>query len=511
MSTANRVIKNTAFLYCRMIISILVSVFTTRILLNALGASDYGLYSVVLGALSMLGFISASMSSTTQRFISYAEGQGHNEEVKKIFNNSLYLHWCIAILIGLLFVIFGFFLFNYILNIPAGREITSIIVYGCLIISMIFSIIISPYDALLNAHENMKYYSILGIFDVILKFIIALGIMYSSGDRLLIYGILMALEAWMLRFITQRYCLKHYSECRDVNIKKYLDKALLKKMSSFTGWYTVNLGTALISLHGMGIVINHFFTTIVNAALGIATQLAGVMMGVTNNMTKSLTPILVKNEGANNRKATNNISLIGCKFSYLLYSFICIPVLFYTPDVLKLWLGDIPEWSVLFCRLMILSNLIEQLYNFLLQSILAQGDVRNFHICRSFFNILPIIVSSIEFALGWSPYWILINWILFFIITGAFITLYYVKKNCGIDYNSWIINVLVPCISVSIASSIIFYVSLQILTSTLLGTLFKILIAIMLCTVTYWFIGLTSSEKSQLYKIIQKLLHKKQQ
>ena len=169
MSTVKRVFKNTMFLYLRMLISIVFSFFTTRILLQALGVSDFGLYNVIAGSVAMLGFFSASMSSATQRFLSFAEGEGEIEKIKDIFANSVFLHRIIALVVTLFLVSIGFILFNGALSIPNGRFVVAISVYGCMIISTIYAITIAPYDAVLNARENMRIYSFLGIFDVFAK------------------------------------------------------------------------------------------------------------------------------------------------------------------------------------------------------------------------------------------------------------------------------------------------------------------------------------------------------
>ena len=248
MSDSKRVIKNTLYLYIRMGISILVNVFTTNILLKALGASDYGLYNVVGGAVAMLNFVSASMSSVTQRFLNYAEGVGDRDNSTKIFSNAKAIHYIIALFTVILLIGAGFIFFNGVLNIPQGRELPAIIVYVCLVFSIVFSITIAPYDAVLNAHENMLYYSILGIADVVIKLIIAIAILYAEGDRLIWYAILIAAESWLFRFITKSYCTKHYDEARECNIKKHIDNTIPIKnpekmyvLSLWNEYYTESL------------------------------------------------------------------------------------------------------------------------------------------------------------------------------------------------------------------------------------------------------------------------------
>ena len=434
MSTAQRVIKNTIWLYVRMAASIFVNVFTTRILLQALGASDYGLYNVVGGAIAMLGFLSSSMSTATQRFISYAQGQGSQDRVKEIFNNAQIVHYGLAVITVVLLTAAAFIFFNGVLNIPPGREMVARGVYACVVFSTVFSITIVPYDATLNAHENMRFYSIAGIFDVIFKFLIAIIVLYVDGERLLLYAILMVLESWLLRLITKYYCTRHYEECRRPELRKYFSRDTVRQMTSFAGWNLANIATLMLSLFGMTLVVNHFFGTEINAALGVATQLSGVLMAVSMNMIKAITPVLVKKEGGRQREQMLQITYVSCKFSYLLFSFFCIPVIFFIQPILDLWLHDVPAWTDVFCQLLLISTLVDQVTIFLFQSLQAEGHIKQYSLVKSFINILPIIISILMFALyDFEPYWALVNHMVGKGVLGGMLNLHYARKNIGLS------------------------------------------------------------------------------
>lgn len=494
MSTSQRVIKNTIFLYIRMVISILVNVFTTRLLLESLGASDYGLYNVIGGAIAMMGFLTASMSSTTQRFINYAEGEGNIEKVKEIFSNAQILHYGLALISIVLLISAGFIFFNGVLNIPQGRELTAIFVYGCLVFSTVFSITVVPYDAVLNAHENMKIFSIIGIVDVLLKFGIAFAVYYYKTDKLIFYAILMALESWFLRFITQLYCKKHYDECRKSELKKYYAKDTIRSMTSFAGWNMINIVCGMISLFGMNVVVNHFFDTKVNAALGIATQLSGVLMAVSMNMIKALAPVLVKREGQHNRKDVLEITYTGCKFSFLLFSFFCIPVLFYLVPILKLWLHTVPEYTDIFCALLIIGTLIDQITVFIYQTISAQGEIREYSIVKGLIYFCPILSSIIMFSIDdFLPYWALINWVLYKMIIGGIANIYYGCKNVNLSLKQFKWKVLLPCCLIVISTSLLAIGIHVLLTNVFWGV--GLVCLIILTTPIYYLIGLTQSEK----------------
>lgn len=501
MSNSKRVIKNTIFLYIRMAVSILTNVFTTNILLRALGASDYGLYNVVGGAVAILGFLTATMSHTTQRFLNYSEGEGDLEKTKGVFNNSLIIHYTIAILFTVLLSLAGLLYFNGILNIPAGRETAAMVVYGSLIFSTAFSVTIVPYDAILNAHENMRTYSLIGIVDVIFKLLVAISILYINSDKLILYAILMAIESWLIRYITKFYCQRKYLECKKEELRRYFDKCTIREIASFAGWNLVNIASGMSSQYGKNIAVNHFFGTIFNAALGIATQLSGVVMGISANMIKAITPILVKSEASNQHNKMLEITYLGCRFSYLLFSFFCIPILFFTNDILELWLGDVPVGTSIFCKLLIIALLTEQLVSFLYQSIAAQGNIKNYNITRSIINIMPLISTVVMFCYGFSPYWAIINWIIWYSIGGGIVNLYFSNKNIGLSYKRYMTTVIIPCSLVTILSIIINILIMKLHKEYEVPSIMCFLLSIISSAPFYWLFGLNKLEKRKLLSL----------
>lgn len=501
MSASNRIIKNTLWLYLRMGASIFVNIFTTRILLQALGASDYGIYNVVGGAITLLSFLTASMSTSTQRFISYALGKGDKEKLKSIFNNTLFVHYGLAVVSTLLLLLASFVLFNGVLNIPNGREAVALGVYFCLVFSTVYTITIVPYDGVLNAHENMYFYSLIGIFDVFVKLGIAVAVYFATFDQLMLYAILMALEAWVLRVVTKYYCCRHYEECKRHEIRKYFSISTIKELTSFAGWNMLNIATLMFSVFGINLVVNHFFGTALNAALGVATQLSGVLMGMSMNMIKAITPILVKSEGGHQRENMLKITFVGCKFSYLLFSFFCIPIMFYMPHVLDLWLKDVPKWTGTFCILMMTSNLIDQMTVFLYQSLQAQGNIKVYSIVKGIINIVPILSSIIMFSLfEFEPYWALINLIIGKGVLGGCINLYYCRKNISLSLKRFVSEVIVRCSNVTIYSILL----------GLLLHLFSIHWFVGICLFfigsvpCYWFLSINQEERKMITNFIKR-------
>lgn len=443
MGTAKRVIKNTGYLYAKMGITMFVSLYTTRLLLNALGASDFGIFNVVGGVIAMLGFLNAAMAGATQRFMSYSEGEGNKEKQKSIFNISVVLHFFIAIMAGLVLLIVGYFFFNGILKIPEDRIHSARIVYYCMIVSTMFTVMTVPYDAVLNAHENMLYYAKVGIVESALKLAVAFIVVYTLQDKLIIYGVLMAVISLLVMIIMRVYSHRKYEECTFAP-GRYYDKKLMREMTGFAGWNLLSASSGIVTQYGLSIVLNSFWGTILNAAQGIANQISGQLMVFSNTMMKALNPVIVKSEGGGNRQLMLDASMIGAKSSFFLLALFAIPFIIDTPFILKIWLKNVPEWAILFTRLQLLRFLIEQCTIMISGTISAQGDIRGYTLVKSFVNFLPIALTTLLFYLGYPPYYLYITWIICWSIVGGGIVVYFAHKKCNLSYSVYFKKVLAP-------------------------------------------------------------------
>lgn len=502
MNASSKVIYNTVFLYARMLFSILVNIFTTRILLEGLGIFDYGIYSVVGGAISMLGFLSASMSTTTQRFLNISEGTNDSKRTVAVFANAIIIHGILSLVIICLLLLAGFFFFNGVLSIPNERLGASIIVYLCLIISTFYSVAIAPYDGVLNAHEDLHIYSLIGILDCSIKFLIAIAINYSETDRLVLYGILMAISSWLLRYLTKKYCCRKYQECKITSSWKYYDKVLVKEMVEFAGWNLLNTSTSMITLYSMNIIINHYYGLVYNAAMGVATQLTGVLMAFSLNMLKALSPRMMKQEGANNRDSVLSLSYAGSKFAFIIFAIMSFPIYFCIEWILNLWLVDVPEYTDVFCKLLIISILLEQYFVFLSQTIIAQGDVKKYSIYRSIVNLMPIVASVFMCTIGFSASWVVINRIIFFVLLGGLVNVFYCKQNLGLCYRIYFNKTILPTIMPTI---IVACLSIFVLNTVLFPPYIMIFIILFMSIILYYSLGFNKDEKYKLTSIVNNL------
>lgn len=444
----------------------------------------------------MLGFLTASMSTATQRFISYTLGEGDVEKLKSIFNNTLCVHYGIAGLSAFILIAASFIWFNGVLNIPEGRETVAMCVYGCLVFSTIFSITIVPYDGVLNAHENMRFYSLIGIIDVFVKLAIAVAVYFATLDQLLLYAILMALEAWALRFATKYYCSRHYEECRKQELRKYFDCNVARELMTFAGWSFCNIASAMIALHGTNLIINHYYGTLVNAAIGIATQLSNVLSNVSANLVKAITPILVKNEGSHQREQVLSITYKGCKFSFLLFSFFSIPIMFYISPILELWLKDVPLYTATFCLIMVCSAIIDQIGTVLYQTISAAGDIKGFSIAIMIPNIVIIIATPIMFSFGLPPYWGVINWLICKSIIGLIIRIYYSYTKTNLSMNDFLRKVLWPIFKVCTFSCLICFITVYVCNYFHINWMIMFSLSLLLSVPLYWYAGLSHMERT---------------
>jgi O-antigen/teichoic acid export membrane protein len=501
-SSAKRVVKNTGFLYLRMAITVFISLYVTRLLLGSLGAEDFGIYHLVAGMVAMLVFLNAAMAAASQRFMSYAQGEGNTDKQKNIFNVSVLLHFLIAIAVVLLLEVVGYFLFENALDIPQNRMEAAKYVFQFMVVSTFFTIISVPYDAVINAHENMLFVAITGVLEAFIKLAIAIYITYTDFDKLISFGLLMAVSAIVMLLIKRIYCHKSYPEV-DININKYFDKKLFKEMGGFASWSFLGSSTSMLSFYGQGIVLNMFFGPVVNAAQAVAAQINGQLSAFSTTMMQALNPMIVKSEGLGNRGLMLKASLLGGKLSFFLMMMFCVPVLAEMPTLFKWWLGDYPPHTIIFCQLLLVKTLIYQLVLPLNTSIRAVGNIRNYEIYKSLLSFLPLIVSYMLFSVGFPAYYIYIVFIVEALFSSI-ITLIFCRKHCGLNINKFIINVFIRCVlSFIIVLLLVFCVGLFI-ENDFIRLIVETSSSVVIFVFTVFFIGMNKEEKSMSIMMIKK-------
>ena len=506
MEQAKKVAKNTGILYIQMGITVFISLYSTRLILSVLGVSDFGVFSIVGGVISMLTFLNNAMTTATQRFMSYTQGEGNLIKQKKIFNVSVILHIITAIALIVLLEVAGIFLFDNILKIDFERVEAAKIVYQFMVLSTFFTVLSVPYDAVINARENMFLVAVLRIIEVVLKLGIAFFIVQINFDKLITYGFLMASLAILIMILKRIYCHKYYEEVV-ISFKKYFDKNLFKEMTSFASWSFLGCTTSMVGSFGQGIVLNMFFGTTVNSAQGVANQVRGQLSSLATVVIKAINPMIVKSEGAGDRQLMLKASMLGSKVSFFLLLLLFIPVIIEMPYLFDLWLEDVPEFAIIFCRLLLIRGLIEQLSVTLRSAIGAVGNIRKFELFNAPLLILPLIFSWVVFNLDYPPYSMYIIFITFEFF-NAMLIMYFAKLYCNLSILLYFREVLLRCIlslslilAFSIAPSYLFSESLLRL---VLVSIFSIVGFVLVS----WFIGATRDEKIYINNIIIYYKHK---
>ena len=502
MSAKNRVIKNTVFLYAKMGITVFISLYTTRLILESLGASDFGVFNIIGGAIVMLGFLNSTLANATQRFMSYAEGEGNLLKKKKVFNVSIVLHTGVALATGIILLIAMYPFFHGVLNIPSERVFAAKIIYLCTLLSTLLTIVNVPYDAIMNAHENMLYYSLVGIFESLLKLLVAFACVYTSSDKLILYGILMALIPFITLSIMKIYCHRKYEECV-FGLHRYWDVSLVKQITSFFSWNFLTAISSLASFYGTSLVLNHFFGTVLNAAQGIANQVNGQLSNFSLNLMKAVNPIIVKRAGSGDNEAMNRATLVSGKYSTLLIVFFAIPFILEIHFILRLWLKEVPLWTPLFCAMQLIITIICQLANSAATSIYAIGNIKGYAIFKSIMNIAPVFLTFIAYNLGGAPYWLYIFMILIWSIGGNIVIIYYSNKQCHLRVLDFIRQVVAPVMGISMMMLIVGSLTQLIMEECFVRLLFTCFVTTTVFVILIWMFILSYNERNMILKQVK--------
>ena len=496
-----RIINNTFFLYTKTLITMVISFVSTRLILDSLGAVDYGIYGTVWGAIVMLEALNGAMTQATQRFMNYAEGKENEEYQLSVFNNTFLLHLGLALLIVFLLIILYYPLFHGIFNIPEDRIEAAKCIYLFLIISSFFTIITVPYDSMINAHEHFLFYSIAGIVSSLLKLGAAIVIVYYLKDKLILYGILMTCISGFNLLLMRGYCHLKYEECRFLP-RKYASAAVAKEIGVFAGWNFVGAFANMAGNHGSTLLMNHFFGPVLIAAKNIGDQICTQVAILTNNMTKALNPVIIRSEGSGDRQTMINLSYKSCRFSFLLYLVLALPFLFNTEPLLAIWLKQVPDWAVLFCQLQVIRTLLEQLFNPLRLSLLAQGSVKQVNAIDLVLGILTFFVLWGLYRIGFAAQWHYYISIIVLVIVSGIVKVHLCSLYC--DMNSWdyIRSIIFPCGIVSLVSFILVSFSQYVLSNH--HVLVIVAIQVLILFLAELSLGLTKAERLQLFSSFKK-------
>lgn len=401
LSNNKRVAKNTLLLYFRMLVLIVVGLYSSRVVLNTLGVSDYGVYNVVGGIVSMLAFLNSAMTAASQRFISFELGIGNLERLKKVFSTSVSIHLILAVIIFVIAETFGLWFLNTYLNIEAGRMTAANWVYQCSVLTLMLTIASVPYNSCIVAHEHMRAFAYVGILEAILKLLIVYLLLVIRSDKLITYSLLVLCVALVIRLIYGIYCKRYFEEC---HYRFSFDCRLFAEMFSFAGWSIVgNMGFSLKN-QGSNVILNLFFGTIINAARGIAMHVNGIIANFSNNFMMALAPQITKQYAAGNVEESIKLVYVGSRYSFFLLTLIATPVLINVDYLLTLWLGTVPKYTSSFLQLTLVAAMINSMATPLVAAIQATGKIRLFQIAICIVMSSELPLAYFLLFIGGAPY-----------------------------------------------------------------------------------------------------------
>lgn len=487
-----RIAKNTLLLYVRMLFMMALSLYTSRIILNTLGVKDFGIYNVVGGIVGMFSFLNNSMSSATQRYITFSIGKGVFENQQKVFCTAVQIHIGIALLVALLGETVGLWFLYHKMQIPLDRIDAAFWVVQCSVLSAAIGIISVPYNAAVIAHEKMSAFAFMSILEVVLKLVLVFSLVIFNVDKLILFAVLLLLIGLFMRMCYGYYCHKHFLETRYVH--KW-DKTLLKEMSNFAGWSMFGNLAGVLYGQGLNMLLNVFFGPVVNAARGISVQVLGAVQQFVSNFQTALNPQITKNYANGNLTEMHTLMFRSARFSFFLLFFFALPVMLETNFILKVWLHIVPDNAVIFVRIMMCTSLIYTLSNPLIIANQATGKVKKYQaVCGTILlAILPI--SYICLSLGCPAYSV---FIVHFVVEAIaqFARMIMLRPLIGIkikDYFNFVYIKIFKVVSFSIVLPIVFYLMMD-------DTVWRFFVVCIACVLSVllssYFLGLSIGERS---------------
>lgn len=499
-----RIAKNTFMLYMRMFFTMGISLYTSRIILATLGVTDYGIYNVVGGVVSMLSIINNSMAASTQRFFSFELGTGNIMKLTKIFSTSLNVHAVICLIIILLSETLGLWFINNKLQIPPERIYSANWIYQMSIISLCVNIMSVPYNAAIIAHEKMSAFAYISILEVTLK----LGIVYlltiSPIDKLICYSILMLIVVVIIRVIYSMYCKRHFEE---TIYHKVFDKTLFREMISFAGWGVFGNCSAVASTQGVNLLLGTFFSPSINAARGIAVQVQMAIQGLCTNFQIAVNPQIVQSFAKNELNRMKGLLYLSSKYSFFLLFLVALPMILEANEILSVWLKSVPEHTVNFLRIILCIALVDSLANPIITAAGATGKIKKYQIVVGSINLMILPISYIALMTIPIPELVFVVHLIIAIIAQG-MRLFLIKSLIDFSMYKYFTEVILNVILVTIVSSIIpviLYVYLpQFSVCSFLIIGFTSVFSVMICV---YYLGMQRCERQILMTRIRFLFH----
>lgn len=501
-SNSKRIAKNTLLLYLRMFLIMAISIYTSRVILNALGVDDYGIYNVVGGFVGLFAVVNASLVSAIVRFITTEQGIGNLENEKKIFCTSINVEIIVASIVLLLAETLGLWFLNERMVIPAEKLFAANVVYQLSLASFVISLISIPYTASIVAHEKMSAFAYISIIDAIWRLVVAYVICVIDDNRLIVYAILLSFVTILVQFIYIVYCKRKFPECI---YHLLFDKEILGRMLRFAGWETIGSSASVVRDQGLNVMLNLFFGPAVNAARGISMQVYTAVINFVNNFSMALNPQIYKAYAQDNRDYLMKLVFNGARLSYYLMFLLSLPILINTPYILELWLKNVPEHTVTFVRLVLITGLISAFSETLVTTQNATGKNKWYQIIIGGTNFLTLPIAYLFLWLGNAPESVFFVTI-FIEIVRLFLRLPILKRMVDIDIRRFLKEVILMPFVISIEASIIPWVAKENVDANFINFVFISLLCVISVLTIVYIQGLNREERQLVVNQAGKML-----
>lgn len=501
MNDNKKIAKNTLILYIRMLIIMGISIFTSRILLKALGVEDYGIYNVVGSAISLFTFLSTCLTPVTHRYLSVEIGRGNSEQLNRIFNISITIHLVIALFIVLMCESLGIWLLKYKLVIPSDRLYAANWCFQLSLLGMFLSIISVPYNALIISHEKMNVFACISFVDVILKLIICYLVISVSIDKLITYAALIVIIQLIDQSLYWIYCRRHFPES---HFRFYPYEPLYKEMLGMVSWGLFAHVPYVVNMSLQNILLNVFFTPVVNAARGIALQVSTAIQQFGGNFQTSVTPQIIKSYAVDDIARTHSLIINSSRFTIYLLYIISLPVYLRMDEILSIWLVEVPEYTSSFIRISLLGGIVVCLQNPITIGIRAQGAIKYPFLWSGVVSLLNIPVCYMFLHWGYSPICVFVIQIIVEIIV-VFVRIYYAKILIRLSVIEYVKKSIVYPMSVIIMASflpVIWVMYFDDIFSNVLSIVVTTIVSLFSSILSIWFIGLKSSERFMILQTV---------
>lgn len=496
-SIGKRLAKNTAYMYVRMVILTVITLYTSRIVLQQLGVDDFGIYGVIGSVVAMFSSLRGLFATSTQRFVNYSMGEGKFDKVCTIFNMSILIHVIISIALFVLGEGLGIWFIECKMSIDPSRVFATHWVLQFSLLSVVISMITTPFDALVLAHEKMNFYAYIAVLEAVLRLAIVFALAYSPIDKLILYAILQFIITIIVFLVNLWYCRSRFSECR---FKRVWDKKIFIDMSAFAGWNFLGNTAFAITQNGLNMLINTFSGVVANAARTIAYQANAALGKALDSVTTVINPYCTKTYASGQIERTLDVIYFASKIYIILQIFIALPLCVFSKEILLLWLGQVPDYTIRFMKIIMLHSVIRSIHYPLNNLFKTVGNLKRYQLAEISILSLPLLASYILLRQGCEPYVVFWTLIIFEVINYVAI-IAIAKEDAHLPIRTYLKRTIIPC-AISVIITLGGY-SLCMAYSGLYYRLFFLIISMAVVLAIMFCIGLNAYERKLIINLLK--------